>query len=265
MTEQIPTVNPISVALSQISDFMETVTVPVTKDTYVAESDAFTNFGTAERLRVDDSPTCLSIVTFDASAAIDDYTQIQRMSRSASRNEPRTMQVLTVKHAKLRLYSLDEGGDAIITVLPNAKRWTETSLTWNSMVKLNRSDALQVGTLDWAQSFDWNEVDVTNAFAMNNNPNVVISFMIQTTSYNGITFASRERDDGMFSPELVITLDSADVSEANIFHSSAIVPSVSARFAYIFHFFRGIFLNSFPFLAYSSSVVVMANVFTNIN
>jgi hypothetical protein len=143
------------------------------------------------------------------------------------------MQALKVMNAKIRLYSLDEGGDAIVYALPNANRWAETILTWDSVDKLNRSDEFQVGSIDWVWPFDWNEVDVTDAFAMNEDPNVVISFMITTTSDNGITFASRERNDGMLSPELVITLDSA---EANVFHSSALVASVSARHAHLlFH------------------------------
>jgi len=234
MTDEVPTVNPTSIEPSQIPVLMQSLTVQASKDTYLDETDAFTNFGSSERLRVDGSPRSWSLVTFDVSSAVNDYLQVQRLSRSASRNEPRTMQALKVMNIKLRLYSLDEGGDAIIYALPNANRWAETMLTWDSVDKLNRSDEFQVGALDWVWPFDWNEVDVTDAFAMNDDPNVVISFMITTTSDNGITFASRERNDGMFSPELVITLDSA---EANVFHSSAIVASVSARHAYSFILF----------------------------
>lgn len=258
---------PTSIEPSQIPVLMQSVTVQASKDTYLDETDADTNFGSSERLRVDGSPRSWSLVTFDVSSAIDEYLQVQRLSRSVSRNEPRTMQALKVMNAKIRLYSLDEGGDAIVYALPNANRWAETILTWDSVDKLNRSDEFQVGSIDWVWPFDWNEVDVTDAFAMNEDPNVVISFMITTTSDNGITFASRERNDGMLSPELVITLDSA---EANVFHSSALVASVSARHAYLlFHSVHSVLVpnNLLPrciFLAHSSSFVVMANLLSNI-
>ncbi len=242
LTEQVTTENPISIALDQIAELMQTVTVQVAKDTYVVESDTSTNFGASALLRVDVSPKSWTVVTFDVSSAVNEYTQLQRSRHSASQNEPRSMQVLAAKRAKLRLYSLDEGGEVIISALPNAKRWTETSLTWESVDNLNRSDEFQVASLDWTPPLEWNEVDVTDAFAMNEELNAVMTFMIKTTSYNGISFASRERDSGMFSPELVLTLDYVDATEANLFHSSAIATSVSARFQYFF--FAGLFSHS---------------------
>lgn len=225
LTEQVPTVNPISIALDQIAELMQTVTVKVAKDTYVVESNTSTNFGASVHLRVDESPKSWMVVTFDVSSAVNEYTQLQRSSHSASQNEPRSNQVLALKRAKLRLYSLDEGGEVIISALPNAQRWTETSLTWESVDNLNRSDEFQVAFLDWTRPLEWNEVDVTDAFAMNEELDAVMTFMIKTTSYNGISFASRERDSGVFSPELVLTLDYADASEAILFHSLAIATS----------------------------------------
>ncbi len=265
LTEQIPTVNPISIALDQIAELVQTVTVRVAKDTYVVESDTSTNFGASAHLRVDASPKSWTVVTFDVSSAVNEYTQLQRLSHSASRNEPRSMQVLAVRRATLRLYSLDEGGEVIISALPNAKRWTETSLTWESVDNLNRSDEFQVAFLDWTRPLEWNEVDVTDAFAMNEELNVVMTFMIKTTSYNGISFASRERDYGMFSPELVLTLDYAGASATNLFHSSAIATSVSARFQ-IFTL-AGLFSHAASLspvlLAHFFSFVSVANLFTN--
>lgn len=259
--------NPISVALEQVAELMQSVTVKVAKDTYVVESDATTNFGTSTRLRVDESPTSWTIVTFDVSTVVNEFSELQRLSRSSYSNEPRSVQELAVRRVKLRLYSLDEGGEVIIFALPNAKRWAETSLTWESVDNLNRSNQFQVGSLDRTLPLEWNEVDVTDAFAMNGEINSVMSFMIMTTSYNGNSFASRERDSGMFSPELVFTLDSAEASDANVFHSSAIVTSVRARYDNCFRrqssFHNTLLPRSYFSLAHFFPYLTVANIFTN--
>jgi hypothetical protein len=93
----------------------------------------------------------------------------------------------------------------VVFSLPKAQHWTETSLTWNNKDQVDRSGKFQVGSLGWAEPFFWNEIDVTAAFANGIGIDSLLSFVIVSDSTNGVTFASRERDYGSFSPELVLT------------------------------------------------------------
>jgi len=130
------------------------VSLQAAKDTCVNEEYPDENYGTSEKLRVDDMPKSWSIISFDASCNI---ARLQTPGYPEIQNEPRNLQKTQVLQAKLRLYSLDQGGDVVVFSLPSAQQWTETSLT------------------------------------------------IVSDSINGVTFASRERDSGSFSPELVLT------------------------------------------------------------
>ncbi len=166
------------------------VTLTATKDTCINDEFPYRNYGTSEELRVDNWPKSWSFLTFDGSSVISSIAR----------------QTLQVLQATLRLYSLDEGGNASFFALPNLKEWSETSLTWNNEDQIDRSGEYQVGSLDWAEQFLWSEIDVTTAFANGFGTDFLTSFVIVSESTNGVTFASREKDSGLFSPELVLSI-----------------------------------------------------------
>ena len=161
------------------------------QDAFIDATSPDENYGTSEMLRVDDSPRLMSFISFGGPTD-SNITRFQR-------------QKTQVLQAKLRLYSLDQGGDAMVFSLPSARQWTETSVTWNNKDQVDRSGEFQVGSLGWAEPFSWNEIDVTAAFANDIGTDSLMSFIIVSDSTNGVTFASRERDSGSFSPELVLT------------------------------------------------------------
>jgi hypothetical protein len=165
--------------------------VQAAHDAFIDAASPDEKYGTSEELRVDDSPRLWSFISFDL-PSVSNITRFQR-------------QKTQFLQAKLRLYSLDQGGDAMIFSLPSAQQWTETSLTWNNKDQVDRSGEFQVGWLGWAEPFSWNEIDVTAAFANGIGIDSLLSFVIVSDSTNGVTFASRERDSGSFSPELVLT------------------------------------------------------------
>mmetsp|Transcript_22205 Transcript_22205/g.34927 ORF Transcript_22205/g.34927 Transcript_22205/m.34927 type:complete len:416 (+) Transcript_22205:394-1641(+) len=143
-------------------------------------------------------------------------TRRQQSSQPAApvsqyQNEPRKLHGIQVLQAKLRLYSLGEGGDVIFYALPNANedQWTESGLTWKGMNKVDRSGQFRVGSISWVDPNKWYEIDVTDAFAddnMGSNNNVAVgTFLIKSASANGVAFASRERSSGFYSSKLVLT------------------------------------------------------------
>lgn len=177
-----------------------TVTLHATQDTYVDQSSPFRSFQSSDRLRVDMSPRVWSFIEFDTSA-------IANIERQVPRNEPRQVLVNRVVNAKLRLYTLDEGGGGIFFSLPNAKQWSGNRLTWNKMDLVDTTAQTRVDSSNWFDAFRWYEMDVTDAF-QGSGVTAAKSFLIKSYSTNGVEFASREYDSGEFSPELVLTLAS---------------------------------------------------------
>jgi hypothetical protein len=176
------------------------VTAQAAQDAFINATSPDENYGSTQLLGVDFSPILWSIISFDGPSIVSNITRNQRQ------------QIIQVLQAKLRLYSLDQGGDAMVFSLPRAQQWAETSLTWNNKDEIDRSGEFQVGSLGWAEPFSWNEIDVTAAFASGIGTDFLLSFAIVSDSTNGVTFASRERDSGSFSPELGLTfVDGKDI------------------------------------------------------
>ncbi len=122
------------------------------------------------------------------------------------------MQEVQVSSAKLRLFSIDEGGGGIFYALPHAQQWSAQSLTWyNKGRKLDRSGEFQVASIDWCKEYEWNEIDVTKAFTDNASSAVVRTFLIKSKSTDGVEFASRESE---FAPELLLTFTSGIRADA---------------------------------------------------
>ena len=181
-----------------------TVTLKATHDTFVDSTSPNTNYGDKTWFKVDGSPTRLwSLISFDTTSIMKNAAKIDRHSDISTDNEPRNMQSIKVESAKLRLYTIDEGGGALFYALPNASP-DISDLTWNNMwYYVDRSDEFRVGAFGWHDANKWYEIDVTDAVNLSSNGDVVI--MIKSWHTNGVEFASRERDSGSYSPELVMS------------------------------------------------------------
>lgn len=166
------------------------------------------NFGTAARIRVDGSPERHAFIGFDTASLAG--TKVEMHASQISHNEPRNLNGLRVLEAKLRLYSIDDGGGGTVYVYPNAEQWEETELTWIGTSLGNgpdSNDELQLGSFGDAVAYAWQEIDVTEAFEG------IISdfttFVIKSESFDGVIYASRERASGTYAPEIVFTLSGA--------------------------------------------------------
>lgn len=203
----IPTAAPISPSSppTAAQGSTQTVKLQVTKDTYVTESSSQAYYGDNERLRVDGKPRVWSFIAFNTTSVIKNTSRSQRESKPSHQKEPRKMHSVQLLRATLRLYSLGEGAKVIFYALPNADLWTEAGLSWDSMSKVDRSEKIRVGYIDWVSSKEWYEIDVTAAFTINEDPEASTTFLITSASTNGVAFASRERSSGDFSPELILT------------------------------------------------------------
>lgn len=161
------------------------------------------NYGYSDELRVDSMPESWAIISFDLTSDTNDISHIQRGIKPVFR-------------AALRLYALDQGESAQIFVRPNAQQWSETDLTWSNKDRLiDRSGELHVATVEWITGYTWNEVDVTAAFANIGSLDSLLTFVIRAESNDGITFASRKKDSGSLSPELVLTFANVRTIDAN--------------------------------------------------
>lgn len=166
------------------------------------------NFGTAARIRVDGSPERHAFIGFDTASLAG--TEVERHASQISHNEPRNLNDLRVLEAKLRLYSIDDGGGGTVYVYPNADQWEETELTWigtNLGNGPDSKDELQLGSFGDLVAYEWQEIDVTEAFR--GTIADFTTFVIKSESSDGVIYASRERASGTYSPEIVLTLSGA--------------------------------------------------------
>lgn len=186
----------------------QTVHIKAAYDTYINSALPNSNFGTFSHIDVDGQPASVAVIAFDLSAIIITAQVKQGYDPSQENQHRRTAQ--TVTEATLRLYATDgsSSGGGVIYALPNAWRWEETDLTWNSASEnVDQLGATRVGSIDEIVYQDvWYEVDVTAAFT--NGLASMLHLMIQSESSDGVSFASREGNSGNYAPELVLTVSS---------------------------------------------------------
>ena len=190
------------------TQFSHTIKIKAGQDTYIDQTAMWQNFGTAARIRVDGSPERHAFIGFDTASLAG--TEVERHASQISHNEPRNLNDLRVLEARLRLYSIDDGGGGTVYVYPNAEHWEETELTWigtNLGNGPDSNDELQLGSFGDVVAYAWQEIDVTEAFEG------IISdfttFVIKSESSDGVIYASRERAAGNYAPEIVLTLSGA--------------------------------------------------------
>jgi len=140
-----------------------TFTFDVAADSYVDESAAAVNYGTATSLRIDASPQQISYLRFDLSGVVG-----------------------TVSSVTLRLYAQANGNKGC-NVLPVAdSSWDETALTWNNAPARGAS----VATCDSFNANTWVVVDLTAAALVSGNGQ--LSLAISNPSSTSTRFSSRE-------------------------------------------------------------------------
>ena len=162
------------------------ITLTASYDTFVDSSQAEVNYGSFSRLRVDGSPRSWVYVAFDMAP----------------------VQAAQITKAALRLYSVGDGGGGLLYSLPNAVAWDESEPTWlnvDGLISRVDEEYIQtIGAID--QENEWYEFDVTDSIiAGSTSGSEIRTFLVKGRNSNGLSYASRERDDGELAPQLVIT------------------------------------------------------------
>ena len=202
-----------------------TMTIKVTRDTYVTSSKSNFNYGDSDFLSVNKDPRSITVIAFDISLSVDLLQARRRHYDATKENQSHKMRrekqlMATVEQAKLRLYSLeksDSGGE--LYALTNSKTWDESTITWgNAKQEVSASGEVFINSND--QKIDqgtWVDMDVTSAFdcCVEDTENMHLNLMIRSDSSDGITYASREYKSGIYAPELILTLSTERVSESD--------------------------------------------------
>ncbi|WP_077487838.1 phytase [Sinomonas mesophila] len=156
----------------------ETVTLTPTADAYVSSAATTTNYGTASKLAVDNSPVDNSYLKFD-------------LSGLAGR---------TIVSAKLELRVTTSGSTGTQTVrLVTEDSWTESGLTYSTRPALGSSVLGSVGPVTVNTGY---EVPLS-ASALQGEVGGILSLGINATSSDGADFGSRETTT---PPRLVLQL-----------------------------------------------------------
>ena len=177
---------PVSETESPAGLLSSAVTLTASYDTFVDSSQAEVNYGSFNRLRVDGSPRVWAYIAFDMAP----------------------MQAVQITKAALRLYAVGDGGGGELYSLPNAVAWDEFEPTWSNVDDLiSRVDEDYIQRIGWIdQKDEWYEFDVTDSItARSGSDSEIHTFLVKGRSINGLSYASRERDDGGLAPQLVLT------------------------------------------------------------
>lgn len=165
-------------ALSNSSALLSNpLTLNPVADAYIASGSPSTNYGSATRLQVDNSPVKHILLKFNVSGI---------------NGQP-------IVSAKLRLYTLDGGDKGGDFYRVNNQTWQEGTVTWNNAPT---AETTRLATLGSVNKNRWYEVNVTSWITGDG----TYSLRISTTAINGVDYSSRE---GANSPQLVITLGGA--------------------------------------------------------
>jgi hypothetical protein len=112
---------------------------------------------------------------------------------------------IQILEAKLRLFSVDDGGGGSVYFLPNTQEWDETLVTATSMGNgVSANGGVQVASYGDVEAYRWLEIDVTEAFSGGTRD--FTTFAMKSESSDGVSFASKERADGVLAPELVLAI-----------------------------------------------------------
>lgn len=143
-------------------------------DAYIVSGSPNTNYGSATKLQVDNSPVKHALLKFNVSG----------------------INGQSIASAKLRLYTVDGGDKGGDFYRVNNQSWQEGSVTWNNAPV---AETTRLATLGSVYTNRWYEVNVTSWIAGDG----TYSLRISTPVINGVDYSSKE---GANPPQLVITL-----------------------------------------------------------
>ncbi|MDI1463190.1 DNRLRE domain-containing protein [Catellatospora sp. KI3] len=178
-TALVLTVAAVTAVLTASADLAAAATATFTPvaDTYVQQSTASTNYGTATQFIVDSSPARRSFLRFTVSGISSPITSVKLRIKTTS--------------------ALDAGSAAggVFKAMSN-KTWSETGTTWNNQPAI---DGATVATLGAVVRNTWYEINVTSIVTGNG----TFSFGASSSNSDGAYYDSRE--SGADSPQLVVT------------------------------------------------------------
>ena len=200
---------------SQTDGDLQTYTTKtkVSRDTYIKQNPSLWTYGTSNYLRVDGEPRTIAVLAFDINPNrlfVQSSKRNDELIGNQSESNSPTQVTYKVKEARLRLYALEAsetGGD--INALTNAKKWKESELTWeNARDKVNANGEVYVTSIE-GNIYEglWYNIDVTKAFdcCVRTVGSTRLDLLIRSESDDGVTYASREYEDGKYAPELILT------------------------------------------------------------
>jgi hypothetical protein len=156
----------------------ETVTLTPTADAYVSSTAATTNYGTASKLAVDNSPVENAYLKFDLSA----------------------LAGKTIVSAKLQLRATTSGSLGMQNIrMVTEDGWTESGLTYSTRPALGSSVLGSLGPVTANTNYEV----VLSASALQGDIGGLLSLGINATSSDGADFGSRETTT---PPRLVLQL-----------------------------------------------------------
>src|SRR5215212_2214351 len=160
----------------------QVLTFAPSADTYIEAGLPDTNFGSASRMLVDNSPVRNMLLKFNVSG----------------------IGTNKVASAKLRLYCLDGSsiGGSFYRVANNT--WNEGTVTWNNAPA---ADANSVASLGTVAAGTWYEVDLTSLVSGDG----TVSLRVTSLSSNGADYSSKEGTAGL-ALQLLVTLGSGSGS-----------------------------------------------------
>jgi chitodextrinase len=155
-----------------------TVTLAPAADARVQEANASTNYGSADYLRTD-------------GATDPDVESYLRFTISGISG--------TIQTAKLRVYAYNGTVDGPAAYRAATDSWTESGLTWANRPARSGAALADRGAI---AINSWVEYDVTAAVSGNG----TVSFVLATTSSDGVDLRSRESATASQRPQLVLTV-----------------------------------------------------------
>lgn len=225
----LQTTNPSISQLSNQTDSRNptrTITIQSSRDTYIKENSVNWNYGYSDFLRVDEDPRSIAVIAFDIDPINDLLQSSKRQyddmkeTQAQSNRSTQSTQITQIIEAKLRLYSIEGSSNGgTVYALSDARQWIETELTWdNAREKVNASGEVLIESI--AEAIDegvWYEVSVTSAFdcCVEAVGTMYLNILIRTNSTDGVTYASKEYESGMFAPELIVTFSTEMVSQSS--------------------------------------------------
>jgi hypothetical protein len=112
-----------------------------------------------------------------------------------------------VKDAVLRVYGKNKDGSSVINICAFAVTndwWTEKGITWNNAPAPSSPSLSRAGISDQLKYYEFN---VTDFVKTQNMSDKTVTFLIKDTAYQNKNLVFNSRENNIFRPELLITID----------------------------------------------------------